>query len=299
MNRNLNIRQWGLLGASALLSGALVVGLVGNMESTALAKKGGGGNDGNVGGDVSGFVFCQVTFNDRIADGVESDGRGPYVDGTDRADIRIGRNRSVQMDFNNHKSKPSLRTLHFPGGFLAPAAPAPGCEPTGTTPPTAGIAPPSIALAAVDAHLKFGGEDHDDTPVGCRRLVNAVLTVKDDNGQTWVVHFGPRTSPGGFVNAPCGSYMVVERLPNTADGKSQWSFRNFDADVTGETNLPGINGLGYVYRDNNPPHAATEFWGTVSLPMSGTLTSLSDETAPTDCTACFTYGDGVFPGGCP
>ncbi len=96
---------------------------------TALAHKTGeehshgGGGGGKVGGDVSGWIFCKVTFDDRESDGVESDGVGDYVDGADRTEMRIGRNFDIHMDFNTHKKKDSLRTLYFPVGFPAPVLP--------------------------------------------------------------------------------------------------------------------------------------------------------------------------------
>jgi len=248
----------------------------------AWAEKGGNGkgngNTGDVGGDVSGWIYCRVTFHDGIGNGVESDGNGEYLDGVDRAEMRIGRNRNMLMDFNTHKKKDSIRTLHFPYGIPLPAWPEDACLPIlGDEELTAPTGPaPDIALAAQDAELKIHGEDHDDTPVGCCRAVNAVLTIEDDNGETWIIHFGGKVAAGGSVYfAPCGSDVIVQRLPNV------------DSDGDGTPDNPGFSrwafttdGLGYVYRDNNPPHRPTEFWGTVSLPFSGVIESLTDEPEP-------------------
>jgi hypothetical protein len=124
----------------------------------------------------------------------------------------------------------------------------------------------------------INGEDHDDTPVGCCREVSARLTIKDDRDETWIIRFGNNISAGGSLFAPCGDNVIVKRLPNVS-GKSQWEF--------------STEGLGYVYRDNNPPHTATEFWGSVSLPFSGIIESLTDELEPegdcsdfSDCVDC-------------
>lgn len=261
---------------------------------TAWAEKGGKGKTGKVGGDVSGVIFSKVTFDYRGSDGVTSDGLGDYVDGVDRTEMRIGRNFDIRMDFNTHKKKDSLRTLRFPGGFPVPVLPPvedpPGtpnpCWPTfdGLTTPDSGATGPTIPVGglAQDAELVFHHQDHDDTPVGCCRGVGARLTVKDDNGETWFVWFAR------LYGLDCRDYMIVKRLPNLdldgVDGPdnpgiSQWKFST------------STTGRAYVYRDNNPPHAPTEFWGVVTLPMSGIIESLTDETEPTG--SCDDFEDSV------
>lgn len=149
-----------------------------------------------------------------------------------------------------------------------------------STTPGEGAIGPTIELAAQDAELLIKHEDHDDTPVGCCRGVGARLKVKDDNGETWFVWFGV------LYGLECRDYMIVERLPN------------LDLDGDGQPDNPGISqwkfstaGRGYVYRDNNPPHASTEFWGVVTLPMSGIIESLTDETEPAG--SCDDFEDSV------
>ncbi len=107
---------------------------------TALAHKTdedhshGGGGGGKVGGDVSGWIFTKVTFDDGVLNAVISDGGEAYVDGVDRVQTRIGRNFDIRMDFNTHNKKDSIRTLYFPGGFPAPVLP-PVEAPPGTPNP--------------------------------------------------------------------------------------------------------------------------------------------------------------------
>jgi len=270
-----------------IIAGCIVLASVSSillMPEVAWAEKGGNGKGktGDVGGDVSGWIFCRVTFDDSGA--VQSDRKGEYVDGVDLAAMAIGRNRNISMDFNTHNKKDSIRTLHFPSGFPTPQWPANNCLPILDNRLTAPTGPdPEITLAAKDAELSIKGEDHDDTPVGCSRAVNAVLTVKDDNGETWFIYFGNNIGGGGTnLRAPCGDDVIVERLSNAdfdGDGElnSQWSF--------------STSGLGYVYRDNRPPHGPTEFWGALSLPFSGTITSLSNEPEPDG--SCCDFPDSV------
>lgn len=270
------------LGGFVLLS-ALALSL---FPVDVQAQKGGKGNDGKVGGDVSGSIFCRVTFDDRplTSDGIVGDGwgefeaweSGEYVDAEDNTEMRVGRNRGIFMDFNTHMKKASIRHLHLPGGF--PLLGDTDCPPTGTVttqPVGAGTSFTTVAadgsIEIRDARLAISGEDHDDTLVGVVRQINALLTLEDDNGETWFVYFGQDASGSGEFRSPCGDWMVVERLSNILDPE------------TGETHARwrfSTAGFGYVWRDNNPPHGPTEFWGTVSLPMSGTIESLSDEPQP-------------------
>jgi hypothetical protein len=120
-----------------------------------------------------------------------------------------------------------------------------------------------------------GGKGNGGKVGGDVRTENAKLTIKDDNGETWIVHFGTKASGDGSFFAPDGDDVVVTRLHNVDSdedgspdnpGKSQWEF--------------STTGLGYVYRDNNPPHSPTEFWGVVTLSFSGTIESLTDELEP-------------------
>ena len=269
----MRVKLYLMIVTTCLVMAAL--GTVLTVPETAQAAPGGGkGNGGKVGGDVSGWIFSKVKFDDGgsvISDDFTSADNpdGWYVDGEDRTQMRIGRNRNILMDFNTHNKKDSIRTLVFSGGFPAPVL-------DGVTPPILSGGPtttpsgpgPAIGSesAAKDAKLVIKGEDHDNSPVDPEpRRENAVLTVKDDKDETWIVHFGKDVSGGGSEFAPDGDWIEVTRLPNV-DGKSLWTF--------------STTGLGYVYRDNNPPHSPTEFWGVVTIPFSGTIESLTDEPEP-------------------
>lgn len=278
----------------------LLLLVISALASGFSAQAAGKGNGGNVGGDLSGWIFTQVEVDDNyrggsLANGLVNDGN-PYVHGVDRVEALIGRNFSILMDFNKQPNKPSIRKLKFPSGLVVSYSIATvsslGCLPSGTLTPPTGPAPliANPSKLAVDAELSFAGQDHDDTPVGCARHVNCRLTMKDDNGRTWIVYFGSRLSAGGNSWAPCGSCLTVERLPNLGGnnpGISQWEFYteplDFDGDSTANEHI------GYLFRDNNPPNAPTEFWGAVNLPFSGIIESLTLEPVPT--TSCSDFAD--------
>jgi hypothetical protein len=73
---------------------------------------------------------------------------------------------------------------------------------------------------------------------------------------------------------------------------------NADSDGDGVQDDPGISyweihseapHFAYLWRDNNPPHAPTEFHGTVTLPFSAILESQSEEPVP--ATQCADFPD--------
>lgn len=266
---------------------AMVMAVLWTVLTTPETTMAGKGNGGRVGGDVSGWIFSKVTFDSGGA--VESDGNGEYIDGVDRTEMRIGRNFNIIMDFNTHNKKESIRKLKFTIGPLTEVFPGP-CYPSLSdnrviTERTPGIAEPTIADLADDAKLEIYGQDHDDSMLNCKRYVNARFTIKDDNGQNWYIYFGRRQWANGSYYSPCGSCVIVTRLHNLDSddpgvepdypGIAQWKFSTED-DGNG-------NSIGYVYRDNNPPHAPTEFWGTINLPFSGIIESLTDEPKGTEC----------------
>lgn len=133
---------------------------------------------------------------------------------------------------------------------------------------------------AGEVELIFRGSNHDDSPVGCVRHVGARLRLVDDNGDGWGVYFGSGESPGDFTESPGGSCIVVTRMPNTPgtveepDGHAVWQFH---------TEAPHT---GYLYFDNRPPHHETELHGTITLPFSGTLTSILSEPVPDSSNSC-------------
>ncbi len=269
--------------ATALLVAAAAMALTGDTQAA------GKGNGGNVGGDVSGWIFTQVWFDDTyldggsLANGLVGDGF-PYIYGEQNVETLIGRNFSISLDFNKSDKKAALRKVRFNGGFPAIEPVPAGCMPVLADPSLLVVVTPTPGTGPVinnpndeakDAALGFGGQDQDDTPVGFQRHVNGGLTFKDDNNVIWVIRFGRRLAGGGDLFSPCASCLVVERLPNVlVDGESrgQWGFAT-------EATAGGTH-IGYLYRDNRPPHAATELWGIVRLSFSGLIESLTPEPEP-------------------
>ena len=286
----------------ALLSipGAASAAKGGNGRGSGGGDKG-GGNGGNVGGDVSGWIYIDALFDDGhlgdpdIPNGLLSDSQGIYSEGTDRVAAAVGRNRAIRVDLNTHKKKASIRKFKFQ--YVGETGLVPGFPPINVSCADTGAACfPALGSgelitcapaplypqletdgSAPDAELQIQGEDHDDTPVGCTRHVSARLKLTDVNGEVWWVFYGSRESAGGSFRSPCSSCVTVERLPNVdsdddgqADdpGISQWAF---------STEAPHI---GYLYRDNNPPHGPSEFHGTVTLPFSGIIISHTEEPVP-------------------
>lgn len=304
-NRNQkSVRSLRALIGCQILVLAVALMFISGVASAAKGGNGkGGGNGGNVGGDVSGWIYVDALFDDDnhrepdIANGLVSDGQGAYSEDVDRVAAAVGRNRNIGIDLNTHKKKASIRKFkiqHAGGAGFPPLEvscadlvcfPTLGSGNPITCPPDP-LYPQLEADASVpDAKLQMLGEDHDDTPVGCTRHVNARLEFTDVNGETWWVFWGSRASAGGSSHAPCGSCVTVKRLPNldAADpGISQWAF---------STESPHV---GYLYRDNNPPHGPSEFHGTVILPFSGLITSQTMEPQPTGL--CDDFSDSL---GCP
>jgi hypothetical protein len=273
-----------------------------SISGVASAAKGGngkgGGNGGNVGGDVSGWIFIDAVLDDHhlgdlgtsnalVSDVYDQNGDPvPYESNVDRVEAAVGRNRNIGINLNDHKKKASIRKFRFQyvdagGGLVAGFPPidvscqatAPICQ--SEKPFFCAPVPLTPVLAAdgsaPNASLSIKGEDHDDSPVRCVRHVNAELQVTDVDGMLWHVYFGSRPSGGGTVKSPCASCVTVDRLPNvdSADpGFSQWQV---------STEWPHT---AYLFRDDNPPHAPTEYHGMVTLPFSCVITSQSEEPVP-------------------
>ena len=140
---------------------------------------------------------------------------------------------------------------------------------------------------AANAKIAIAGQDHDDTPVGVKRHVNAIFSIKDYNGELWRLDYGRDPYGSGALRSPGAACMVVERLPETEDGRSQWAFYT-EATPNGEH-------WAYLYRHNREPHAPTEFWGMVDFPLSGLIVSLTPEPAPID-DGSYVHPEGE---GCP
>jgi hypothetical protein len=95
--------------------------------------------------------------------------------------------------------------------------------------------------------------------------------------------------------------VAVERLANV------------DSDEDGQPDDPGISRweffteptadghIGYLFRDNRPPHSPTEFWGAVEVSFSGVIHSLTDEEVPPAavCSEVFPDTEGCPPPASP
>lgn len=278
-------------GLSALILSAL---LIPGAYAGKGGSKGGGNNTGDVGGDVSGDIFSQFALDDGIGNYLESDDLGPYVYGVDSVEIVVGRNRSMQFDFNTHNKKAAVRRLNLWGdlptvvdtnGFVYDAASIVNsghpCEPqlVLAEPLEAATLDPDLSPnqwnLLVDGGIAITGEDHDNAAVGCIRHLNGKVAFIDNSGEKWFLYFGGRTHGSGSVFAPSSSCFLVTRLPNVDDdgdpatpGLAQWHIA---------TEGPH---LAYLYHDNRPPHAPTAFHSIVQLPLSGVVTSLTQEIEP-------------------
>lgn len=290
-------RKFGGKWLMAVVFTASALAMVGTVQAGHKAgHKKGGGNDGQVGGDVSGWIFTQVEFletslcdglpNALVANDANGDGdytNDPLIDGVDRVEAQIGRNRNLYIDFNPHKKKAAIRTVEFRNLFEGMLVPDGGicsdlrgttCEPTaydGTQfvdvacedsfPIIGGIG--DQTATAADAIFRVLGEDFDDVPIGYTRYVNGVLFFKGANGVVWGLFFGSRPFPGGSDYGPCSELMKITRI---SDG--QWT-------VT--TQAPHE---GYLYLEGNKPSDRRTFVGVATLPFSLEITALSEEVAP-------------------
>ena len=248
-------------------------------------NRGGGNNTGDVGGDGSGWIFCQLVLDDGIGNYLESDDLGPYLDGIDRSEIRVGRNRYMSFDLNTHNRKAAIRTFNLWGdlpvvvdvdGFVYDGASIVNsglpCEPQ----PDSG----EITVAALDpdlaanqwnllpdAAVEVFGEDHDDAAVGCIRHLGVRISFTDRSGEQWYLGYGGRNM------TPCADCVLVTRLPNLDDdgdpatpGLAQWHIATEGA------------GLAYLY--HRPPNQPLALHSIVQVPFSAVLSSLTQEEEP-------------------
>ena len=122
---------------------------------------------------------------------------------------------------------------------------------------------PFVANFISDVRFNIsGGEDLDDLPFGCTHEDNARLTFTD-GVDTWVLQWGPYDSAGGPGLCPGSGHITVTRTDDNT-----WDFT-----TTG-------NHLACLYRQENPPHAATEYHGQFFVPFSGMAVAVKNQTAP-------------------
>ena len=248
-------------------------------ESCSADCGGGGG-----GGDEGSFKDIPVSI---VLDGVQTIGGTPtlnavYTDGggiageyenskKKKIQASVGRNRHVVLRLN----KGTSRTLNvdMPPGETCCAStrvdvdPANGvCDVETTCDDGLIPAPPDLDLSIVN--LLFNtGEDLDDLPETCEHHDNAIMgftaTSTVGGEENWVLRWGPYDGAGGAGQCPNSGPVVVTRT-----GDNTWSFT-----TTGDH-------LACLYRQQNPPHGATEYHGQFFMPFSGVATAIENQVAP-------------------
>ncbi|MBI2950124.1 MAG: hypothetical protein HYY23_21020 [Verrucomicrobia bacterium] len=209
----------------------------------------------------------------------------PYKDGLDYVSAKIGRDERIIVNLVSQFKKPAIRFYLVNPGFPAVNPVSSACAPSGVVytderPAVANQilgAGSSRQVSTGNSMLIIYGQDFDDMPPGVVRHVNARQNFADDNATVWAVYFGARIFPGGFQYAPCGSCMLVQRLPNTADGKSRWRFSTEAQVITNAAGETENLHVGYLYKGFSSPPV---FAGIVNLSLSGTIESLSLEPEP-------------------
>lgn len=238
------------------------------------------GKGGGKGGGTR--IAAQISLDDTHPSGADNrivgDG-GPYRDGEDRVQGWVSKDTDIYLSLNATQfKKPPIRHLLLNGVFpdsLACEAVSPGCAPVGVE--CTDLRPFLLTEVVGWGYFQISGANHDDTPPGVERRVNARWVFRDDAGLLWAVHFGPRPTytyyfPPGFQAAPCGSCLVVERLENTDAGLSRWRFWT---EPQGENaNLH----QSYLYLVDD--EGVSRFAGIVNLPLSGTIESLAAQPQP-------------------
>jgi len=252
----------------------------------------------------------------------------------------MGHNRNITINMNSRKNKPSDRSLLFAketavggieyglttddiivsGTAIRSASLNSTVKPYICMPrnlrsdPTIGTFDPNNPRILVDNNtdtkieILFFGEDHDETPVGCARMVNLVLSFLDPNGEIWYLMWGRRPRPGQSIPSPCASDVLVKRLSNLeldgvddTDGKgdnpgiSQWEFYTvaISPDFNGDGTPEPAGHYAYLYKDIGTTDANTtslQFWGVVDVSIKGVIESLTEELIPPDsnCSCDFT-----------
>lgn len=241
---------------------------------TALAKKPGGGGGGEVGQDIP---VC-IVFDDAVGDDVKSDGDF-YCDGDSNKKVTaiVGRNFSIVLETNNSKKRTAGRTLWLDLGNPVGCATSvnvdvsdgAGGDVDGICDPCFDSVPdlPAERFGTPPLGQKFGYPDRAKLQIWGRdldglRVGNAVDTSSQMNfsvgGQSWVLYWGSFKVPGGWTYAPNTSAVTVTRLDNDT-----WRIT--------------CAGDACLYRDNNPPHRATEYHGQVIVPFGMTAVAITHE----------------------
>lgn len=271
----------------AIVLGCLVVAVLCAVlasPGTAMAKKptkppGDGG-----GGEVGQEIAVCVAFDDAScirSDADSPQGQVPYCDGDANGKVTaiVGRNFSIVLETNNTKKRTAGRTLYLDLSSLPGCA---GSVPVDVSDGAGGTSDgvcddcvdgvpdlPTVRFGTLPSGQKVGypekakleilGRDLDGLRVGYSVATNARLSFTV-GGQSWVLHYGPHKVPGGWTYAPGTGAVTVSRTDNDT-----WRVES------------GALGEACLYRDNNPPHRATEYHGQVLAPFGMTAVAMVHE----------------------
>ncbi|MBI4659052.1 MAG: hypothetical protein HY735_09430 [Verrucomicrobia bacterium] len=273
----------------------------------------GAASKGGTGGSTKDYdIYAQIWLDDfnptpnldgtLLVNGVTSDDAGPYINGVDRVMALVGADRDIVLQFNYPQfKKPPIRHFHLSGEFPQFLAASEHCWPSGLIP--TGERPVLDTEVVPFGFLQIFGNNIDDMPLYAVRHLDARWVFGDNAGRTWTVFYGAwplytgSNDSTGFVYAPYGSCLRVERLTTGAD-KSRWNFSTEGQEIKDPIgNVIAANQhLGYLYYYSSDSTPSLVFAGIVNLPISGTVESLTSEPTPLPSRG-YNPGDGSLE--CP
>ncbi|MHC4498712.1 MAG: hypothetical protein ACYS21_06310, partial [Planctomycetota bacterium] len=231
---------------------------------------GGGG-----GGEVGQLIPVNISF---LSGGIQSDDstKPVYSDGDLKKKVTaiVGRNFNIVLEPNNSNKKTAGRTLwlDLSNAIMVPVqvnvSDGAGGDVDGICDDYVPGVPdlPTVRFGPITSGQKSGcpdnakleilGRDLDglgvvDNVEGRQSMVDTNARLKFSvGGQSWILHWGPHKAPGGWTYAPGTAPVTVTRLD-----LDTWRIENLTGDAC-------------LYRDNNPPHRATEYHGQVTVQFS-------------------------------
>jgi hypothetical protein len=252
------------------------------MPETALAKKPvkppGGGGGGEVGQEIPVGIAFDETGCIR-SDQQDEHGDVPYVDGEQKGKVTavVGRNFNIQLDTNNINKRTAGRTvwldlsnaLGCDASVKVDVSEGAGGDPDGICDDCIDSVPdlPAERFGTLPSGQQYGYPDSAELYIRGRdldglRVGNTVDTSAQMNfsvgGQSWRLYWGSFEVHGGQTYAPGTSPVVVKRLDNDT-----WQIT--------------CAGDACLYRENNPPHRATEYHGQVVVPFGFTAVAITHE----------------------
>jgi hypothetical protein len=287
-NRNKRVELCLMVITSCLVLAVVWAILVTPETALAKGKPPGGGGGGEVGQEI---LVC-IAFDDAEGDGIKNDGDA-YCDGDAKGKVTaiVGRNFNIVLETNNSRKTTAGRTLWLDlsdslgcdASVKVDVSDGAGgdvdgiCDDCLDSVPDLpaerfGILPSGQNFGYPDnAKLEILGRDLDGLLVGNTVETNARLSFSV-GGQSWVLYWGSFEVPGGWTYAPNTSPVTVYRHDN-------------------DTWIITCTGDACLYRDNNPPHRATEYHGQVLVPFGITAVAITPEET--------VWGDephGIVPG---